>query len=171
MMESKETLRRCYKNLCDTLSEKRRREAKRAAAKIECTNAGPVLSFASLPHEIDTSKLNCRLLLEGQLVLPAVANNQIICRRVDDLGDLTRGRFGILEPVGAPVDPGEIAFAFIPGLVFDALGGRIGHGFGFYDRLLPNLKRKVGLCFKEQLRQDRIPSDPWDVPVDSVIAL
>lgn len=171
MIESKETIRGRYKGVRAHLSEERRNEAKRAAAEIDCGSAGPVLSFASLSMEIDTSALNDRLFAQGRLVLPVVVDGHLICRRVDDLSDLKRGTFGILEPTGASAPPEEIAFALIPGLAFDIFGGRIGHGFGYYDRLLPRLKGKVGLCFKEQLSKERLPTDPWDIPVDDIIAL
>lgn len=169
-MESKESFRKRFKAVRNRLSTSRRLEAKESAAQIACSD-GLVLSFASLPNEIDTSKLNQRLLSEGRLALPAIENDHLVCRRVENLAHLKKGRFGISESICEIVPPEKISFALIPGLVFDHAGMRIGHGFGFYDRLLPHLSKKVGLCFKEQLIEGPLPHDPWDVYVERVVAL
>lgn len=171
MMESKETLRMRYKNVRECISDERRRAARAAAAALDCGEEKYVLSFASLPYEIDTEQLNRRLLEQQRLALPAFVNKQLLFRKVESLESLEVGAFGILEPTGEIISPDKISFALIPGLIFDRSGGRIGYGFGHYDRLLTDLKYKVGLCFKEQLFEGSLPSDPWDIPVDRVIAL
>jgi 5-formyltetrahydrofolate cyclo-ligase len=58
----------------------------------------------------------------------------------------------------------------VPGVAFDPTGNRMGRGRGFYDRLLkstPNAM-KVGVAYDFQLL-DKIPVEPHDVPMDSVI--
>lgn len=56
-------------------------------------------------------------------------------------GPMERHRFGFDQPVaGAPlIDTGGIAAVLVPGLAFDRLGGRLGRGKGYYDRLLAGL--------------------------------
>ena len=58
----------------------------------------------------------------------------------------------------------------MPGLAFDARGGRLGRGGGFYDRLLAGRNKKstlMGLCFAAQ-RVERLPLAPHDVLMDVV---
>lgn len=65
---------------------------------------------------------------------------------------------------------------FLPLLGFDLRGYRMGMGGGYYDASLAYLKRRrlwqrprlVGVAFEAQ-RCERIPNDPWDVPLDMVI--
>jgi len=54
-------------------------------------------------------------------------------------------RFGFCQPVAdSPVVPlTEIAVVLVPGLAFDMTGNRLGHGAGYYDRFLANLRRDV----------------------------
>ena len=86
---------------------------------------------------------------------------------------LAAGAFGIGEPTGrrfAAYD--TIDVAVVPGLAFDQAGRRLGRGRGYYDRLLPRLRREgcrlLGLCFDFQ-RVAQVPVDATDVPVDEVI--
>lgn len=85
-------------------------------------------------------------------------------------GPLEVHRFGFLQPhASAPsVSPDEIDIALIPGLAFDLWGNRLGHGAGYFDRLLratrPGMQR-VGVV-PSALVVDRLPTEPHDVPVD-----
>lgn len=68
-----------------------------------------------------------------------------------------------------PVEMMDIAF--IPGLVFDEKGNRIGQGLGRYDYLIPRLPlttRKVALAFEEQIIS-QVPVESMDRPVDIII--
>lgn len=58
----------------------------------------------------------------------------------------------------------------VPGLAFDKQLNRLGHGGGWYDKILKKLssKRKIGLCFKEQVAEG-LPTAYFDVKVDQLI--
>ena len=88
-------------------------------------------------------------------------------------GALVPGRFGLLEPpAGAPaVPPESLDLVVVPGVAFDAGGGRVGFGGGFYDRTFGGGARRpplIGLCFDLQVVA-RCPAGPTDVRVDAVV--
>lgn len=59
----------------------------------------------------------------------------------------------------------------VPGLAFDRKGNRLGFGKGFYDRVLPHLKKSclvVGLGYSFQL-VDQVPVGTHDAPVKFVL--
>jgi len=87
--------------------------------------------------------------------------------------ELVSGSFGIREPrEDAPqVTLSAIDVALVPGLAFDQAGYRIGHGKGYYDRLLadaPAALLTIGLCFKETFYPE-IAHDAHDIAVARVI--
>lgn len=71
---------------------------------------------------------------------------------------------------------GELDILFLPLLGFDEAGYRMGMGGGYYDASLAYLTRRrhwhkprlIGLAFEAQ-KVDRLPRDPWDIPLDAVI--
>jgi 5-formyltetrahydrofolate cyclo-ligase len=95
--------------------------------------------------------------------------------RVSDLDrDLAAGVWGIREP-----DPDrcpalaveELDFVLVPGVAFDADGGRTGYGAGYYDRLLrrcPAGAALVAAAFEVQM-VDAVPWEPHDQRVDRVV--
>lgn len=82
------------------------------------------------------------------------------------------GRWGIREPGerARRVAAGELRLAVVPGLAFDRSGTRLGHGGGFYDRLLAGADAAflVGVCADWQLA-GRLPRDAHDAGVDAVV--
>ncbi len=74
-------------------------------------------------------------------------------------------------PPGPAVDPAEIDLVLVPGLAFDAAGGRLGRGGGFYDRFLPTLPPatvRVGVAFDAQILPE-VPTDGRDVRMSFVV--
>ena len=73
--------------------------------------------------------------------------------------------YGIPEPEdGIEVPVTSIDVVFVPLLVFDQKGNRIGYGKGFYDRFLQQCKAGtifIGLSFFEV--EEEIPNDAFDV--------
>ena len=61
----------------------------------------------------------------------------------------------------------EIELAFIPGVVFDRRGYRIGYGGGYYDRFLEEAQDlvSVGLGYEFQVVWE-VPRSKHDLPVD-----
>jgi 5-formyltetrahydrofolate cyclo-ligase len=90
--------------------------------------------------------------------------------------DLADGPYGLTEPLPScpEVDVSEIDLMLVPGLAFDAAGGRVGFGGGFYDDAgrrvregaRPGLMVAVGYDFQ---LVERCPTDERDVRVDVVV--
>ena len=75
------------------------------------------------------------------------------------------------RPDAPPVDPGEIDLVLVPGLAFDLHGARLGHGQGYYDRLLPTLPGhvpRVGVTL-DALVVDRLPTESHDAPMTHLL--
>lgn len=93
-------------------------------------------------------------------------------------GELQVGKFGILEPKETlrtdpafQVAPQAIDLAIIPGVAFDKQGGRLGHGAGYYDRLLADLRSdcsKLGIGYACQV-VEAVPCDSHDVRMDAIV--
>src|SRR5262245_55218940 len=69
------------------------------------------------------------------------------------------------------VTAAELDLVVVPGVAFDRRGARMGHGFGYYDKLLKNARADaplVALAFECQLF-DEIPIEDHDVFMDLVI--
>lgn len=75
--------------------------------------------------------------------------------------------YGIPEPKsGIEIAPNKIDVVFVPLLVFDKEGHRVGYGQGFYDRFLAKCNQKtsfVGLSFFEA--EEKIQYQHMDVPL------
>ena len=86
-------------------------------------------------------------------------------------------RFGIHEHWSpTQVRARQLDLLFVPLVGFDEHGYRLGMGGGFYDASLAYLKRRsswrkpylVGVGYECQ-KMDKVPHDPWDMPLDAVI--
>jgi 5-formyltetrahydrofolate cyclo-ligase len=80
--------------------------------------------------------------------------------------------WGVLQP---PAEAEALApdVVLVPLVAADRAGTRIGHGKGHYDRALAHLREggavfTIGLAWEEQILDDPIPADPWDVPLDAI---
>ncbi|MBQ9201178.1 MAG: 5-formyltetrahydrofolate cyclo-ligase [Bacteroidales bacterium] len=133
--------------------------------------ARTVLLYHALDDEVST-----RDLLEGwagkkTLLLPVVDGEDLLLKPYSAAVGMTRNRWDILEPSAAEAftDYQAIDLALIPGMAFDRAGHRLGRGKGYYDRLLPRLScPTIGLCFPFQ-KLEKIPVEPWDIPVQRVL--
>lgn len=84
---------------------------------------------------------------------------------------MTRGPFGAEIPANDDFFDPEILI--VPLVAFDAAGGRLGYGGGFYDRTLEQLRRRgprlaIGFAFDGQ-ETDRLPLEPTDQPLDMLV--
>jgi 5-formyltetrahydrofolate cyclo-ligase len=76
--------------------------------------------------------------------------------------------WGITEPKeGEPIEPSSIDLVFVPMLICDRTGHRVGYGKGFYDRYLSLCREdvvKIGFSYFEPIEQIA-DSGHFDVPL------
>jgi 5-formyltetrahydrofolate cyclo-ligase len=136
-------------------------------------SARTVMLFAALRYEPDLVPL-LNPALGKRLLFPALEEDFIIAREVRSAEDLVKSAGGIREPSGdrCPVVPSEeIQFILVPGLAFDAGGGRLGRGRGHYDRFLarlPDTALRCGVCFDCQMLES-LPSEAHDIPMAALL--
>jgi 5-formyltetrahydrofolate cyclo-ligase len=137
-----------------------------------------VMAFMSFRNEVNTYPIvNYCLATNRKVIIPVtdVHNKKLILSELKNLDkELGLSSFGIPEPLPRfirPFNASDLDLILVPGVVFDRRGYRIGYGGGYYDRFLASLDKKVvtiGLAFELQI-VDRIPADPYDIPVDNII--
>lgn len=123
-----------------------------------------VLTYRPMPGELDLDPLLAR---HRCAVTRTHAGHRLTVHAADR--PMERHRYGYLQPtVDAPAVPlASVAVALVPGVLFDRTGGRLGHGAGYYDRLLPALGAtvpRVGVVPAALVVAD-LPREAHDVPM------
>jgi 5-formyltetrahydrofolate cyclo-ligase len=181
IQESKALLREKLKKIRDQVDPALAEAASQGIWNILCRlpefhKAKGIGAFASTPAEINTYPILEGILELGKnLYLPKVVKDKthFDYYQVQNFKNLSAGSFGILEPSGThPADWGEIDLALVPGLAFDLKGHRLGFGKGYYDRVLPLLKKSaltVGLGYSFQM-VEQVPAEPHDLTLKAVLS-
>ena len=139
-----------------------------------CTKLKPkvVHSFIPFGSEIDIWPLIKELQEKGTtIVCPKMLKGRALEHLVlNDPTYLETGKFGTQHPSGGEVYSGPIDLILVPGLAFDARGGRLGYGAGYYDTFLAEHREafKAGICFRGQLVEE-VPMEEHDVFLDQII--
>jgi 5-formyltetrahydrofolate cyclo-ligase len=145
----------------------------------EYRGATRISTFVSLPTEVQTQELMAAAWRDSkQVAVPCCMGAHLELFLVKSLQEVAPRTLGILEPCdavrGSPerrFDVGQVDLFVVPGLAFDRRGGRLGHGKGYYDRLLEDTGPhvlKLALAFECQL-VPRVPMTDDDVFMDCVI--
>ena len=137
------------------------------------SRARTVVAFWALPGEPDVRGLMDEASRRGvRICLPRVRGDQVELVRIETVADpVRRSDLGVLEPVGGiVVSLDAVDLALVPGVAFDASGGRLGRGRGFFDRLLGGRAADCpvcGVCFAGAMVES-VPMDAHDARVDAV---
>lgn len=143
----------------------------------EFEGAGTIASYIGVGDEVATVSLLEDALARGVTVaVPWRDGNDLHLARIVSLEELVPVSFGLLEPPDELartrlIPPEDAGLLLIPGVAFDRKGGRLGHGKGFYDRLLERAgigPLRVALCFECQL-VEQVPMVAGDEPMDLVV--
>jgi 5-formyltetrahydrofolate cyclo-ligase len=156
-----------------------RRILARLAALPEYAGARTVMFYVHLRSEVQTRPFLPGALEAGkQIVVPYCTRGRIELFLLKSLDELAPGALRVPEPKpelraqsDRQVDVSKLDLVVVPGLAFDRRGGRIGHGAGYYDALLPRIRPdapRVALAFECQLI-DRVPMLAHDVYMHKVI--
>lgn len=132
-----------------------------------------VLLYHALPDEVDTRQWIDEAAKEKKVLLPHVTGETTmeLCLYEGEQS-LRIGAYGIMEPHGTAFSNyEEVDLAIVPGMAFDTACHRLGRGKGYYDRLLPLLKRayRMGICFPFQFIGGTLPVTATDIRMDKVV--
>jgi 5-formyltetrahydrofolate cyclo-ligase len=141
----------------------------RLLALPEVASARVVAAYAGTGTELPTLPFLAALVARGTTVLLPVLlpDDGLAWGRYD--GTLVPGRRGLLEPPSAGADLGSAQVVVVPGVAYDAAGGRLGRGGGSYDRALALVRAPVvGVALDTEV-VDAVPMDAHDVRVDVIV--
>jgi len=129
--------------------------------------------YFSIKNEVRTEQIFEMAMECGKKVyFPHMEGTILEFHRVDDLGELKPGKFGIPEPRqdSAKIQTKDLDIIVVPGVAFDRLGRRVGYGKGYYDRTLKEIHKEklIGLAYGFQVL-DRIPVEAGDIGLGSLI--
>ncbi len=149
------------------------------AALPEYAAARTVMLYVDVRSEVRTRHFLPTALADGKrIVVPYCVNDVLESFHLESMDELAIGMYKILEPrqelrrlPEKQVPVGEIDLVMVPGVAFDRRGARMGHGKGYYDKLLAHARQNaplVALAFQCQLFPE-IPTQAHDVFMDKII--
>ena len=145
----------------------------------EYHRADTVLFYVDVRHEVRTRPaLHLEFHSSKVIAVPWCNGDELELFHLESLDELRPVRFGIPEPPAAlrtcrskVIQPGQVDLALVPGVAFDRRGGRIGHGKGYYDRLLKQVRPDclvIAPAFEAQVF-DEVPMQEHDVWMHRVV--
>jgi len=121
-------------------------------------------------NEINTTPIiNNLFTMNKKAVVPKTDGMELLACQINSNTKWEIGNFGVPEPIDYKlIAPDLINVVFVPMLICDLDGNRIGYGGGYYDRFMSKLNKdclKIGLNFFEPIQ--RIEGvEPTDIPLD-----
>ncbi len=128
--------------------------------------------YAAQKQEVSLQSLHA-LLPHTQLLYPLChPERKLSFHLVKKPNELQVGKYGIDEPLPEkhPLLPlSEIEIILCPGLAFTPRGIRLGHGGGYYDRVLENFHGiTCGIALHQQITP-HLPTQPHDILMQHII--
>lgn len=134
-----------------------------------------VALYSAMPGEVPTDRIAEAIRSAGGTVYypHALPDGELSFHPLHPGGRFVNGKYGISVPEIATGEDGireGFHLVVVPALAFDKRGYRLGRGGGYYDRFLsrPVSAHVAGLAYSWQLVPE-VPTDPWDVPVGTVV--
>ena len=146
----------------------------------EYVAAKAVLFYIDVRAEVRTRQSLPAALVSGKKIVVPWCNEQgeLELFRLTSMDELAIGMYKILEPKPElrnlpehKVGVKDLDLVMVPGVAFDRRGGRMGHGKGYYDKLLEHARADtplVALAFECQLFPE-IPVQAHDIFMDKII--
>jgi 5-formyltetrahydrofolate cyclo-ligase len=133
----------------------------------------PLAGYMPIRTEINPIPAMAEAAAHGPVGVPVIQGEgqPLKFSRWEPDGALKDGPFGAKVPVVDDYFEPEILI--VPLVAFDARGGRLGYGGGFYDRTLELLRSKrailaIGFAFNAQEAED-LPLETTDQPLDLMV--
>ena len=152
----------------------------RVFALPEYARAATVMFYLDVRAEVRTRPALPAALASGKTLVVPWCNDhgELELFHLESMDELEPGSYGILEPRAElrnrrqkQITPEQLDLILVPGVAFDRRGGRVGHGKGYFDKLLRHARadaRLVGLAFECQLFPE-VPMQEHDLFMDRVV--
>lgn len=146
----------------------------------EFATADTVMFYVDVRSEVRTRHDLQSALDTGKTIVVPWCNDdgELELFHLQSLDELETGMYGILEPnqqlrhaSHKQVHVESLDLIMVPGVGFDSRGARMGHGKGYYDKLLEHARPDaplIALAFECQLFEE-IPVAEHDVFMDKII--
>jgi 5-formyltetrahydrofolate cyclo-ligase len=143
-------------------------------------NARVVLWYVDVRAEARTRHYLPTALTQGKRIIVPWCNTagELELFPLASMDELALGMYRILEPKPElrslpekQVDVKDLDLVIVPGVAFDRRGGRMGHGKGYYDKLLQHARLDtplIALAFECQLFEE-IPTADHDIFMDAIV--
>jgi len=142
--------------------------------------AKTVMYYIDVRSEVRTRHALPGALAQGKKIVVPWCNDQgeLELFHLENMDELAIGMYKILEPKPElrllptkQVEATQLDLIMVPGVAFDRTGARMGHGKGYYDKLLQHARLDaplVALAFECQLFPE-IPTAAHDIFMDMII--
>lgn len=142
--------------------------------------ARTVMYYIDVRSEVRTRHVLPAALTQGKKIVIPWCNDkgELELFHLESMDELSVGMYKILEPKpelrnlpAKQVGATDLDLIMVPGVAFDRTGARMGHGKGYYDKLLQHARLDaplVALAFECQLFPE-IPTAEHDIFMDLII--
>lgn len=145
----------------------------------EYAAAETVMFYVDVRDEVRTRHALPAAIASGKrIVIPYCVDGELELFHLAAMDELSVGMYKILEPreelrlvAEKRLQPEDLDLIMVPGVAFDRMGGRTGHGKGYYDKLLEHARADaplVALAFESQIFP-QIPCESHDIFMDKVV--
>jgi 5-formyltetrahydrofolate cyclo-ligase len=145
---------------------------------VKPTSQQIIAAYWPLNGEFDTRPMLDDLLQRGfTCALPVMQKDSRVLKFAlwNDKLPLKASQFGVMEPVmNNLIEWTDPDIVIVPMLAFDRRGYRLGHGYGYYDATLTDLRTRkkilaVGVAYGQQACLFNLPVEPHDQKMDLII--
>jgi len=142
--------------------------------------ARTVMFYIDVRSEVRTRHALPEALASGKKIIIPWCNEQgeLELFHLTNMDELAVGMYKILEPKAElrklpekVAGPTDLDLVMVPGVAFDRRGARMGHGKGYYDKLLQHARPEtplIALAFECQMFPE-IPTAAHDIFMDQII--
>jgi len=141
--------------------------------------AKTVMFYVDVRDEVRTRQALPAALSGGKrIVVPYCLDGELELFWLENMDELELGMYRILEPKNElrtvkekHLQPNNLDLVMVPGVAFDRMGGRTGHGKGYYDKLLQHARLDaplIALAFECQMFE-KIPAESHDIYMDKIV--
>ena len=124
-------------------------------------------------NEVETDEIVNLLFMKNKRVfVPKILGKDLLNIEIDNNTNYSLNQLGIKEPISSnQKDTSILEVIFVPLLIFDKLGHRVGYGGGYYDKFLENIKDdvlKIGLSLFDPIEKIQ-DIEKHDISLDYII--